>query len=69
MKSSELRELSSQDLSNKLGEAKKEYFNLRFQQTLGELKKTSELKRVRKDIARIFTIIAEKKSKEEVKQK
>ncbi len=60
MKASELRELNIQDLKNKLNEAKKEYFNLRFQHSTGQLEKTSELKRVRRDIARILTILTEK---------
>ncbi len=60
MKASELRELSVEDLKNKLIETKKEYFNLRFQQATGQLEKTSEIKRVKRNIARILTIITEK---------
>ncbi len=60
MKASELRELTIQDLRSKLKETKKEYFNLRFQQATGQLEKTSELKRVKRDIARILTILTEK---------
>ena len=66
MKASEIRDLNIDELENKVQEAKKEYFNLRFQQAIGQLEKTSELKRVKKDIARIFTILTEKKKKEEV---
>jgi large subunit ribosomal protein L29 len=60
MKASELRELNIEDLKSKLTESKKEYFNLRFQQATGQLEKTSELKRAKKDIARILTILTEK---------
>jgi large subunit ribosomal protein L29 len=66
MKASELRDLNISELESKVVEAKKEYFNLRFQQAVGQLQKTSELKRAKKDIARILTIINEKKNKEEV---
>ena len=66
MKASELRDLDISELKNKIIEAKKEYFNLRFQQAVGHLQKTSELKRAKRDIARILTIINEKKNKEEV---
>ena len=60
MKASELRELNIEDLKSKLTESKKEYFNLRFQQATGQLEKTSELRRAKKDIARILTILTEK---------
>ena len=60
MKASELRELNIEDLKSKLTEIKKEYSNLRFQQATGQLEKTSELRRAKKDIARILTILTEK---------
>ena len=66
MKASEIRDLNIEELKNKIEESKKEYFNLRFQQAIGQLEKTSELKRVKKDIARMLTILTEKKKKEEV---
>ncbi len=64
MKASELRELTINDLYNKLMEAKKEYFNIRFQQATGQLEKTSQIKEARKKIARVLTILSEKKKKE-----
>ena len=64
MKSTELRELTYKELYEKLLEAKKEYFNLRFQQATGQLEKTSELKKARRNIARILTCLNEKKKKE-----
>jgi large subunit ribosomal protein L29 len=63
-KAKELRELTVKDLYGKLMELKKEYFNLRFQQATGQLEKTSQLKEVRKSIARVLTVINEKKKKE-----
>ena len=66
MKASEIRELNIDEIKNKVEEAKKEYFNLRFQQATGQLEKTSELKRVKKDIAKMLTILTEKMKKEEV---
>ncbi len=64
MKTSEWRELTRNDLYNKLMEAKKEYFNIRFQQATGQLEKTSQIKEARKKIARVLTILSEKKKKE-----
>ncbi len=55
-----LRELSAQELSQKLSDFKSELFNLRFQNSVGHLKNTSRIKEVRKTIARILTIASEK---------
>ena len=64
MKTSEyLNELKSQsvaDLQAKLVEAKKELFNLRFQNATNQLTNTARIKLVRRDIARIQTVITEK---------
>ena len=56
----ELKTQSVADLSAQLVEAKKELFNLRFQNATNQLDNTSRIKDVRKNIARIQTIIAEK---------
>ena len=64
IKASDLRELTKEDLYGKLMELKKEYFNLRFQQATGQLEKTSQLKEVRRTIARVLTVINENKKKE-----
>ena len=58
--SSELRELSSEDLLGKLREAKEELFNLRFQAATGQLENNNRLKVVKKDIARIYTLMRER---------
>jgi large subunit ribosomal protein L29 len=59
-KASELRELSEEDLVTKLREAKEELFNLRFQAATGQLENNSRLKVVRKEIARIYTLMRER---------
>jgi large subunit ribosomal protein L29 len=59
-KASELRELSEEELVTKLREAKEELFNLRFQAATGQLENNSRLKVVRKEIARIYTLMRER---------
>ncbi|AKG43463.1 50S ribosomal protein L29 [Streptomyces sp. JH002] len=59
-KVSELRELNSEELVGKLREAKEELFRLRFQSATGQLENNSRLKAVRKDIARIYTLMRER---------
>lgn len=56
----ELRTQTAEDLSNQLVAAKKELFNLRFQNATNQLDNTGRIKEVRKNIARIQTIITEK---------
>jgi large subunit ribosomal protein L29 len=58
----ELRAQSVADLNAQLVDAKKELFNLRFQNATNQLDNTSRIKDVRKNIARIQTIISEKAS-------
>ena len=60
MKLDELRKLSNEDLEKKIKESKEELFNLRFQQATGQLENTARLSQVRKNIARIKTILSEK---------
>lgn len=60
MKAKELRDLTAQELNNKLTEHKTELFNLRFQLATGQLDNPMRIKAVRKDIARIKTIIRER---------
>ena len=59
MKASELRTKSNEELQNLLNELAKEQFNLRMQKGLGQLAKSSQVKQIRKDIARINTLITE----------
>ena len=58
----ELKAQSVEDLQAKLVEAKKELFNLRFQNATNQLDNTARIKEVRKNIARIQTVITEKAS-------
>jgi large subunit ribosomal protein L29 len=56
----ELRDATGDDLLTKLTEAKKELFNLRFQAATGQLESHGRLRAVRKDIARIYTVMRER---------
>jgi large subunit ribosomal protein L29 len=60
MKASEIRNLSAQELVTRLDDAKQEAFNLRFQSASGQLEDTNRLKLLRRDVARILTIIRER---------
>lgn len=59
MKAFELRELDAAELTEKLDEAKEELFNLRFQMATNQLDNTTRLRQVRREVARISTIIRE----------
>ena len=56
----ELRNLDDAELTSKLREAKEELFNLRFQGATGQLENHGRLRAVRKDIAKIYTILRER---------
>ena len=56
----ELKSLTVADLQSQLVDAKKELFNLRFQNATNQLDNTARIKEVRKNIARIQTVITEK---------
>ena len=62
MKIDDVRGMTPDQLAEQLVSLKKEQFNLRFQKATGQLEKTARVKQVRKDIARIKTIAAEKAS-------
>jgi large subunit ribosomal protein L29 len=59
-KPAELRALADDELIKKLGEAKEELFNLRFQAATGQLESHGRLLAIRKDIARIYTTMRER---------
>ncbi|NLY36698.1 MAG: 50S ribosomal protein L29 [Tissierellia bacterium] len=59
MKVKEFREMSPLELSGKLVDLKGELFNLRFQLATGQLENTSQIRSVKKDIARVRTILRE----------
>ena len=56
----QLRSSSPEELSSKLAEAKEELFNLRFQGATGQLESHGRLRAVRKEIARIYTVMRER---------
>lgn len=60
MKSAELRDKTPDQLRDELAKLKKESFNLRFQQATGQLENTARMKVVRRDAARVKTILNEK---------
>ncbi|QZY28630.1 50S ribosomal protein L29 [Nocardioides coralli] len=60
LRAHELDELTNQDLEGKLREAKEELFNLRFQAATGQLESHGRLRTVKKDIARIYTVVRER---------
>jgi len=61
MELKQLREKSSDDLNTHLGVLHKESFALRMQKATGQLAKTHEARRVRREIARVNTLLGEKK--------
>ncbi len=60
MKATELREMTSEDLAKKLKELKEELFNLRFQHAINQLDNPHKIVDVKRDIARVMTVINEK---------
>jgi large subunit ribosomal protein L29 len=59
-KAHELDEMNNVDLETRLREAKEELFNLRFQAATGQLESHGRLRTVKKDIARIYTVVRER---------
>ncbi len=60
MKISDLRPKTSDELQTQLADLRKEQFNLRFQRASGQLENTARVRQVRRDIARIMTILGER---------
>ena len=60
MKASDVRAMSNDQLKDELEKLKKEQFNLRFQQATGQMENTARVRQVRRDIARVKTIMREK---------
>ncbi|GKQ42255.1 50S ribosomal protein L29 [Companilactobacillus sp. RD055328] len=63
MKTNEIKELTTAQMLDKEKQYKEELFNLRFQQATGQLENTARLKKVRKNIARIKTVIQQTETK------
>ena len=62
MKAAELRNMTSEELEAKLQELKKELFNLRFQHAINQLDNPHKITEVKRDIARVLTVINENKN-------
>ncbi len=60
MRAAELREMTIEELEQQEAELKRKLFNLRFQRASGELDNTVELKKTRRDIARVMTVIVQR---------
>lgn len=60
MRASKVRDLSSEELQRKLSDLKEELFNLKFQLATGQLDNPMRVKEVKKDIARVMTIMQER---------
>ena len=60
MKAAEIQKLSGEDLQAKLKEARAELFNLRFQKATGQLSNPLSIREVKRDIARVKTILKER---------
>lgn len=65
MKANELREMTGQELKDKLKQLKQELFNLRFANATGQLSNPMQINTCKKDIAKVQTIIAERLAKKE----
>ncbi len=65
MKSSELRAMTVEEMSQKEADLRRELFNLRFQQATGEIENPMRIRAVRKDIAKVLTVKSEKVKREE----
>lgn len=62
MKASELKELSTEELRSKLEDLRQEFFNLKFQNATGQLENPMSLRVIRKDIARVLTVLNEQEA-------
>jgi len=60
MEAKEIRKLSTEEIINKIESNKEELFNLRFKQATGNLEKPSRINELRKDVARMKTVIKER---------
>ena len=67
MKADDVRAMTLDQLDDELIKLKKEQFNLRFQRATGQLENTARVREVRRDIARIKTIAAQKRAAEKAK--
>ena len=64
MKASQVRELSVDEIRRQLDDAREKYFKARFQLATGQLKNTSTLRQVRREIARLATVLHEREKEQ-----
>lgn len=57
-----IRDLSNEEINARILELKQELFNLRFQASVGKLEKTADLRKVKKEIARCYTVLTEREN-------
>lgn len=62
MKTNEIREMSSKEITTKIVELKKELLNLRFQLATGGLENTAQIKKLKRDVARLNTVLTQMKN-------
>ena len=62
MKAQDVRQMTEDQIGDEIAKLKKEQFNLRFQRATGQLTNTARVRQVRRDIARLMTIGAQKRS-------
>ena len=60
----QIRDLENKDIEAKIFELKKELHNLRFQAAVGKLEKTAQLQKVKKEIARCYTVLTERENQQ-----
>jgi len=60
MKAKEIKELTKEELAKRRRDLKEELFNLRFQHSTGQLENTARMNTLKKDVARIETVLSEK---------
>jgi large subunit ribosomal protein L29 len=60
VKAAEVRELDVEELQRRVAQTRRELFNLRFQHATGQLENTGQLKEVRRNIARLLTVLNQK---------
>ncbi len=63
MKASEIRKLSVEEMEQKVDGMRQEIFNLRFQKELGQMENPNKIRQLKRDIARLLTVITETKRK------
>ena len=62
MKAAEIRKMSNEEINSNIEKLKAELFNLRFQAAVGKLENTAQLRKVKKEIARCYTVLTEREN-------